>query len=283
MKLAIGTANFFSNYGLNKYKLNSKKIFNILNLAKKLNILYLDCALSYGTYKSISKDSILKKFKITSKIIVNKTLLTKKKYEYDLLKSIEKHIKNLKIDFLENLLVHNFYEFSKKDIYFLSQIMEKIKKNGLTKNIGISVYETKELEATWNIWQPNVVQLPINVIDRRFLIEGWINKLYKNGIDIHARSIFLQGVLININSTKRKFRNNNLFNTFFEWCFKKNIQPLEACINFVKYLKINRIILGIDNHKQLLNLYNYFKISDRITFTRGIASNNLNFIDPRKW
>ena len=55
MKLAIGTANFFSNYGLNKYKLNSKEIFNILNLAKKLNILYLVCALNYGNYRSISK------------------------------------------------------------------------------------------------------------------------------------------------------------------------------------------------------------------------------------
>jgi aryl-alcohol dehydrogenase-like predicted oxidoreductase len=161
--------------------------------------------------------------------------------------------------------------------------MEKIKKNGLAKNIGISVYETKELVATWNIWQPNVVQLPINVIDRRFLIEGWINKLCKNDIEIHARSIFLQGVLLNKNFAKRKFGNNNLLNTFFEWCFKKNIQPLEACINFVKYLKVNRIIIGIDSHKQLLNLYNYFKICDRIMFTRKIASNNLNLIDPRKW
>ena len=40
------------------------------------------------------------------------------------------------------------------------------------------------------------IQLPLNLFDERFLNSGWIGKLKKNNVEIHIRSIFLQGLIL---------------------------------------------------------------------------------------
>ena len=37
---------------------------------------------------------------------------------------------------------------------------------------------------------------PENILDRRLLESGWLEKLKKRNIEVHARSIFLQGILL---------------------------------------------------------------------------------------
>ena len=40
------------------------------------------------------------------------------------------------------------------------------------------------------IWKPDLVQIPLNLFDHRFLQSGWLNILKKNKIQIFARSCF---------------------------------------------------------------------------------------------
>ena len=42
----------------------------------------------------------------------------------------------------------------------------------------------------------DVVQLPMNILDRRFEISGWVKRLRNDHKQIHARSVFLQGLLL---------------------------------------------------------------------------------------
>ena len=45
-----------------------------------------------------------------------------------------------------------------------------------------------------------------NILDRRILKSKWFNKLKIRGIEIHVRSIFLQGLLVNKTIHKKQFK-----------------------------------------------------------------------------
>ena len=65
----------------------------------------------------------------------------------------------------------------------------------IIKKIGISVYSPRELSFCFDMMEFDLVQFPMNVFDNRFLKTGWLDRLKKNNIETHARSIFLQGVI----------------------------------------------------------------------------------------
>ena len=71
-----------------------------------------------------------------------------------------------------------------------------LKSEGLVKRIGVSVYDAAEIDGVLEIFRPDVVQLPLNIFDQRLIQSGHIKALQSAGIEIHARSAFLQGILL---------------------------------------------------------------------------------------
>jgi aryl-alcohol dehydrogenase-like predicted oxidoreductase len=277
MELAIGTANFGNQYGINKAKLTFQEIKKILNFAKKKNIKYLDTSFNYGDSIKILSKFNLKDFHISSKFFI-----TKESKIDSVISQIKSNLKILKIEKFENLMIHNFYQLTKKEIIKNIPLLLIIKKEKLTKNIGISVYDPKELDVTWGIWRPDLVQFPLNILDRRFLNSKWIDKLKNNKIKIHARSIFLQGLLLNntiVNRMSKKYIKN-----FSTWSLNNKIKKSEACINFIKSIKkVNRVILGVENSYQLSELHKYFLSKNKYIYPKKNYTYNMNIIDPRRW
>ena len=125
---------------------------------------------------------------------------------------------------------------------------------------------------------PDALQIPINIFDQRFLFSGYREICNKNKIEVIARSIFLQGKLIN-------FSNKNYYiNTWINFLNTHNLTPLQAIKSFLRSISdINKIIIGIDSVDQLkqfiiadhyeLNIKNFY----------GLSTNNKNMIDPRYW
>ena len=74
------------------------------------------------------------------------------------------------------------------------------------KKIGVSIYKNDQLNKVFKVTKINVVQLPLNIIDRYFLASYLINLEKK--FEIQIRSIFLQGLLLtNKNSINKNFPN----------------------------------------------------------------------------
>ena len=61
-----------------------------------------------------------------------------------------------------------------------------------TAKIGVSVYTPEELDKY--IDDIDIVQIPLSIADGRFL--PFLPKLRKRGVEIHARSVFLRGMLL---------------------------------------------------------------------------------------
>ena len=110
-----------------------------------------------------------------------------------------------------NLLAHNSESFF--DNNFRKELI-RIKKNE-NINIGVSIYNEKELIKVLDTFKPDIVQIPINILDKKFYTNDIIKNLKKNNIKIQARSIFFQGIFFK-NSRYIKKNFSNIYKNFEE-------------------------------------------------------------------
>ena len=103
--------------------------------------------------------------------------------------------------------------------------------------------------------------------------------LKKKKIEIHIRSIFLQGLLlINENKIPKKFLKwHLLFKNWHTWTKDKKISSLKACINYVfSFKEIDKIIIGVNNLKQIKQIFeavnNHNGVYPKNIFSNGLKS-----------
>lgn len=255
-KLIIGTANFGFDYGAasGKQQLNSLEVKRILNLAAAKKIFTLDTAAAYGKSEKILGSYDLKGFNIITKIPPD-IMIDNEIYKV-LTNKIEKSLKNLNVQKLEALLVHQPKQLMGDNGKNLYMSLKNLKAQKLISKIGVSVNFPNDLDKL-DGFHFDIVQLPMNIFDRRFEKSGWLFKLKERGVEIHARSAFLQGVLLseldNLGIYFRRFYEH--FEKFDNWIKHTNSYPLKACISHIMaYPEVSRIIVGIDNHTQLIEI-----------------------------
>ncbi len=284
MKIVLGTANFFQKYGISKKKINTKEIKKIFNFLKKNKIEYIDTANTYRLLKNINSKSIFKKIKVITKIKLPK------KNQRLFIESIDKILK-LDLDKFnqnkfESILLHNVNDIkSKNGQLFLKKFLD-LKKKGLTKFLGVSIYEIKDFNFVIKKFKPDIVQFPANIFDQRFLEKNFLLRLKKNKIKSQVRSIFLQGLILNDEKSKvilKKYKQQVYLKNLDNLCKKYNINRKEACLFFIKkQKKINFLTIGIENLKQLKQNLAILKNNKLLNF-KNLSIKNKNIIDPRKW
>ena len=283
-KLILGTAQFGYSYGIkNSKKKNSINHANILKRAKKNKIKYIDTSPAYG--KSEKKIGNYKKnnFLVITKI---------PKMSSDcsnpvnwVLNNAKRSLSNLKQKKLHAILIHNTSDLAGKKGKKLYEGLKILKKKGLVKKIGISIYNVNELNWILKLFKFDIVQAPFNILDRRLYNSGWLDKLKKKNIEIHCRSVFLQGLLLmKRNQRPKKFNKFlNIWNLLHDWLDAKKIQPIQATLSYVlSFKKIDKIIIGVDNDKQLTNIIKSLKILP-IKPPNNLFTNNKNLINPSLW
>jgi aryl-alcohol dehydrogenase-like predicted oxidoreductase len=283
-KIALGTAQFGMDYGINnkRGKIHPDEVFSILDEAARLGIDTLDTAYSYGDSEKIIGDFVrLGKnyFKIVSKM----TACTREKTK----EVFKESLNRLGVPVLYGYLLHNF-EIYKKDEGIWGEL-EGMKSEGRVKKIGFSLYLPSELEYLLrrNL-AIDIIQIPFSVFDQRF--EPYLPRMKKRGIEVHARSIFLQGLV---------FQNPAKLDKYFETISEKveslnslscklGISIASLCVNFaIANEYIDKAVIGVDGMENLIEIA---KISQDRFLSKDIMCDMLNMrIDdenillPFKW
>jgi aryl-alcohol dehydrogenase-like predicted oxidoreductase len=251
-KICIGTAQFGSSYGLTNTndELSINQIGDILTFAQKSGISYLDTAPSYGNAESKLGDLDLSEWNIITKVKTGESISFTDSFAESVFQSLER----LKIEQLNGVLIHNPKLFFDPQIGKLLNQLSDLKEKGVIQKIGVSVYDTKEVDFILANFDIDIVQVPFNVIDGRMLVDNTLDKLKKRNIEIHARSVYLQGLLLmNIKEQIQHFGNwQSIWNGFDIFCKENKITPLQVCLRYVlQNPLIDKVILGIDNYVQL--------------------------------
>lgn len=278
-KIVIGSANFTQKYGADAKKIEDDEIKKILNLAKKNNIYKIDTAEAYINKKNIF-DNIDKRFKFCTKIIPNYRWVSLEFCQ----KKLEEHFEIFNTNKVETLLFHDTKFLFTKNGLKIFQNLEILKKKNYFQKIGISIYDTNCLNYIVSNYKFDVVQCPYNILDKRILTSGWFDKLKHQKIEIHIRSIFLQGLLVNKLIYKKNYfkRWQKFFSAWFHNLEKNKISPIDYCLSDLLSYDFDQIIIGINSLSNLYEIINFRQIK-KYGKNLNLKVNNLKLIDPRKW
>ncbi len=191
----------------------------------------------------------------------------------------------LRIERLHGLLLHRPKDLLSTCGKALYCALQGLKERGWVEKIGISVYGPDELDNICNFFDLDLVQVPLNVLDRRLVTSGWLPRLQRNGIEVHVRSVFLQGLLLmSANSRPAGFRRwQGLWDRWQTWLADTGLDPLSACLGFVlDQPGIDRVIVGVEDLSQLQEI---------LTAASGpvpalpddLGSDDPDLINPSRW
>jgi len=218
-KIILGTANLFNPYGM--FRANNSRLQNdfhkILSLAAEYECFKIDTAVNYGDLSPLIRNfESTRNFHVINKI--QPDIENIDKLNFEITNTVLLHVDPL------NRSAKGVHE---NIILTLREKMPGIK-------LGVSIYNADDIDAeVFDLC--DVVQLPLSVLDRSLLDCGLIAHLKSKKIQIHVRSIFLQGLLLNEHKIL-KGRSANLTDAiqkFQEYCKEKRVSYIAACIGFV--------------------------------------------------
>lgn len=272
-KIGIGTANFTQNYGI----LSSGSVIDvdsILKLAVDNGIDTFDTAFAYGDFPSLLRDN-LSDVKIITKFSIlddYNTIFQKMKYAKE----------QNNFDGYYGLLIHdpqNLAEVNKSEIVSL---FDKLRKNNLVKKIGISVYDISDLKNFRNIIDPDIIQIPLNPLNQIFVNDKFVNYVEQQGIEVHARSLFLQGVLLSDKLPESLNDLEPLWRLYMEVTKSYNSR-LDALLSWaLTHQWVSKWILGVSCKQDLEGI---IESKNQAVSPSFFALKNMShtMADPRNW
>ena len=286
-KLGLGTVQWGLPYGIaNQHAVTSPDVVTkLLTTARSFGIKVLDTASLYGKSEAVLGKNDLNDFKIITKT-PSFSCQRISTAEIDLLsETFYQSLNLLNIKKVYGLLIHHANNLLIPDGEKLVAQMVNLKKEGLIQKIGVSVYDSSQLDSVLKIFNPDLVQLPLNIFDQRMLESGHLQLLKTRETEIHVRSVFLQGLLLMPPNDVPSFF-KPIYPLLVRWndaAREQGFTAHQAAIAFVKNLPhVDTVLVGLDSLSQFNICIESF-LSDRKFDASGLACNDPIFINPSVW
>jgi len=284
-RLALGTVQFGLPYGIaNKEgQVDQISANKLLQVARVNGIDTLDTAIAYGESEACLGKIGTQDFKIITKIpAVPKDC----NQAYDWVQEqFNNSLVRLGVSSVKGLLMHRSSQLLGNDGKMLYQSLQELKTTGRVEKIGLSIYSPNELDLIIPSYKIDLVQAPFNLFDHRLSSSGWLKRLKDNNIEVHVRSVFLQGLLLmSAEEIPEKFSPwFELLIKFHKWLQQNNVSAINACLSYpLSFPEIDRVVVGADSVSQLKEI---------IAATQSTVHNDLpdlncedeKLINPANW
>jgi aryl-alcohol dehydrogenase-like predicted oxidoreductase len=160
-----------------------------------------------------------------------------------------------------------------------------LKERALTRKIGVSIYSPRELDNLIAKFGFDLVQAPLNLLDRRLVVSGWLKRLKDQAIEVHTRSAFLQGLLLlpRQNVPPKFARWSGLLDGWHNWLESHKEAPVRACLAYPLSLpEVDRIVVGTENAEQLRTILASATQAPKAPLP-GLACDDEDLINPARW
>ncbi|MBF0180127.1 MAG: aldo/keto reductase [Magnetococcales bacterium] len=290
MKLGLGTVQFGMEYGITNREGQPglETVRAILAEAALNGVRVLDTACQYGASESVLGAALPGNHSFH---IVTKTpffpveRITRR--EGDLLTStFLQSLQNLRTDSVYGLLIHSARDLLKPGADFLINAMLELQKSGKIIKIGVSVYAPSELLTILERFPLDLAQTPVNLLDQRWLDGDNIARLRASGVEMHARSVFLQGILLSDpDALPPFFTGLRPHLTALRAAIReRNLTPLEAALGFVRDLDwVDVLLCGVTTVPQLCEITQAMTARFDSAFLRPFACRDENYTNPSLW
>lgn len=284
-RLGIGTAQFGLPYGIANSggQVSDLESRQILERAWAAGVNTLDTANAYGVSEERLGMVGVGNWRVISKLraIPNDCL----DIEAWLFSSLESCLQRLCLKKIAGLLLHHPEQILQPFGPTIYKALQQAKAAGLVEKIGVSIYDPNDLGELTSRYDFDLVQAPLNVLDRRLVESGWLGRLQAAKIEVHVRSIFFQGLLL-LGPEKRpaKFsRWNTVWEVWDEWLNKTGQTALESCLQFVwRVPGLDRVIVGFDCLAQLDEVLNSINLKESAR-APTLECDDVDLLNPSRW
>lgn len=246
-KLVLGTVQFGINYGINNTtgQVPLDEVCRILEIASEAGIKTLDTSSAYGESERVLGEALKrsnKPFNIVSKY---------PKSDIGVRETFQKSLSLLGIDGLYGYLVHHF-EFYQEHPELFDE-MTALKQEGKIQKVGFSLYNTEQLQYLLDRKVKfDILQFPYNIFDKQF--ETYMPQLVEQGVEIHTRSAFLQGLFFRDTKTlPEKLKPLKKYLDYLHiYCQNRGLSVEQLALGYVLANPfVKGALIGVDNHEQL--------------------------------
>ena len=285
MRLALGTVQFGLPYGVaNKSGQVSRAEAKLMvRLASENGIDTIDTAIAYGESEKCLGEIGVENFKLVTKLpAMPNGCLDINNWIHE---QVTSSLLLLGVEKLYGFLLHKSQDLLGPDGPELYRALDSLKEKGLVKKIGVSIYSPNELESLKKDFSFDLIQAPFNLIDQRLLHSGWMKKLKDSGVEIHTRSVFLQGLLLmkEIDIPPKFSPWKHLWKKWHDWLTENNVSALQSSLAFaLSFPEIERVVVGADNHHQLMEIINATNNLLNADLPNLVSADE-NLINPANW
>lgn len=287
-RLALGTVQFGLPYGVanTQGQVSYKQAEAMLRLVRTAGIDTLDTAIAYGEAETVLGHIGVTGFRLISKV----PAICEIEGAVDdwVVAQVEASLERLRVPRLGGLMLHAPDDLLGPHGSDLARGLLRARDAGLAERIGLSVYSPEQLAALVDHLPLEIVQIPLNVFDRRFVETGWLGRLVSEGVEVHARSVFLQGLLLvpsdRVPSKFAPFR--SLIDGWHAWLAgdaAADRSTVQACLAHVaSYAGISRLVVGADSLAQLQDIIEATSTAP-LRAPESLASPATPLINPSQW
>ena len=282
-RIVLGGAQLGLPYGIlnGGETLSREEVARILDTAVDRGIDSIDTAIAYGQSESIIGETSQNRFNIISKLPpLPVDISNVSEWVYS---QVQGSLSRLKCTSLDALLLHRPQDLTGAQGAELYAAIGSLMAEKMIHRFGVSIYSPDDLEGIIGTFDIHVVQAPLNVFDRRIL--GITDHLSALNIEVHVRSVFLQGVLIaSPQDRPHRFEPwSEHFALFDEWVRSSGLSAMACCLGFaLQQPGIAKLVIGTTSAESLDEIMNSIPNSVFEVPTH-LQSSVEQLIDPRFW
>jgi len=282
-RIVLGGAQLGLPYGIlnGGETLSREEVARILDTAVDHGIDSIDTAIAYGHSESIIGEISQNRFKIISKLPpLPVDISNVSEWVYS---QVQGSLSRLKCTSLDALLLHRPQDLTGAQGVELYAAIKSLMAEKMIDRFGVSIYSPDDLEGIIGTFDIHVVQAPLNVFDRRIL--GVTDHLSALNIEVHVRSVFLQGVLIaSPQDRPHRFEPwSEHFALFDEWVRSSGVSAMACCMGFaLQQPGIAKLVIGTTSAESLDEIMNSIPNSV-LEVPTHLQSSVEQLIDPRIW
>jgi aryl-alcohol dehydrogenase-like predicted oxidoreductase len=290
-RLCVGTVQFGLDYGISNRsgRPDEAEISRILQYAAEAAVGYLDTAVEYGDAEELIGRCLPPGYlpRIVTKLPAIKEETISPRHKQLISDTISRSLDRLRTKRLHAILLHKVMDLAKAGSGYIVEALQNAQQNGQADLIGASVYDEKQIYLTRQHFEPKLIQLPFNVLDRRLAKSGVLADLKSAGVEIHARSIFLQGLLLIEPRQLPEFfapLRRHLDSLRAGWA-PRGLTPLSGSLAFVlEQPEIDVVVVGVNRTDELAEIVESIRRRSgrRSGFESDFAIDPM-YLNPAQW
>lgn len=184
------------------------------------------------------------------------------------------------------LLVHHAADLLGPQGEAVYSEMKRLKDEGRVSRIGLSAYHGEDVDQALARFDIDLVQIPLNVLDQRMVNGGQIKRLRRRGVEIHVRSVFLQGLLLIEPGQLHGYFTpiSQRLAVWREVLRSEGLSAAQGALAFVASIGPDVVLIGVDSPEQLASNIRDFALASVSTVDCSrFAIDDEKFVNPSNW